>query len=45
MFGLFAPRKLQNAAAAVIATILVLGAAVTPFTSAQAAVHTELAAR
>jgi hypothetical protein len=45
MFGLFAPRKLQNAAAAIIATIFVLGAAVSPFTAAQAAVHTVHTAR
>ncbi len=36
MFTLFAPRKLQNAAAALVTTIVVLGAAVSPFASTAA---------
>lgn len=33
MFALFAPRKLQNAALALAASLLVLGVAVSPFTT------------
>ncbi len=40
MFPLFAPRKTVSAFAAVAVTVLVLGTAIVPFTSATAAVPT-----
>jgi hypothetical protein len=45
MFPLFAPRKAASALAAVAATVLVLGTAIVPFTTATAAVPTAATTR
>jgi hypothetical protein len=45
MFALFAPRKLTNAAAALVATLLVFTAALTPFATAAHAVPTATTTR
>jgi hypothetical protein len=45
MFPLFAPRKLQNFAAAIVATVFVMGAAISPFTVQAQPVSTDAATR